>query len=206
MDAEKQPEVAVGGPSSGGGAAVVGFARIFDAGAGGAMMKPNIEYIKTVPGMLKLAEILLFLLAFSLASGFGQNTSGQIGFFTFVMVMGWLGSIFFFLKRFLSFESVLAMKIPRYSLVLVITYAVGAFFIFAIVIAMFEHCVDWRATGFCSSILISCSSLEAGTAFGFFAFLAVCLDTVIHFMQYRNEESAPNTPAPAPVQQEVPGY
>ncbi|KAK3726759.1 hypothetical protein QZH41_010413, partial [Actinostola sp. cb2023] len=77
-------------------------------------IKANMGYLKSIPGILKIVECVLLLLAFSCVSDAVSHGAGRVSFFLAVTVIGWLVVIGLFVFFFLNLTEIQAAQLePR---------------------------------------------------------------------------------------------
>uniref|UniRef100_A0A8C0YRL3 Plasmolipin n=1 Tax=Cyprinus carpio carpio TaxID=630221 RepID=A0A8C0YRL3_CYPCA len=90
----------------------------------GILAKVDVDFIKSIPGILLLAEILVGLLVWALIASTNYASNPAYGWVMFVSVTLWLLSIALFVVLFLRFyQSLPSMPWP---LVLMVFYVVAA--------------------------------------------------------------------------------
>ncbi|CAH3161268.1 unnamed protein product [Porites lobata] len=143
------------------------------------------EYI--IPGIIKTAEFLLLMIAFSLAADFkGSSSWGRMDFFLFATITSWLLVI----ARLVSccciaFDAILIFKLAIDfticgDLLVMIFDAVVAVFLLISSSLIADDARRWndihggyRPSGF--------------SAFGFFSMVAFIIEAVFHFMKMRGK-------------------
>ncbi|XP_057291331.1 uncharacterized protein LOC130613968 isoform X2 [Hydractinia symbiolongicarpus] len=142
---------------------------------------------------------MLCLFAFALAASFKNALShwssyglGRVDFFIFVMVVAWLGVIALFLVYFLNIINKLKQITPLVFIVLALLHLFGALFILISTGLVLDDCITTRTAhtyrySYCDYISAvtktSCPVYEASGVCGFFAFIAVAFDAVLHVLK-----------------------
>lgn len=170
-------------------------------GQGGTL---NMEYIKSLEGLLKLAEIFCLMIAFASLSGFtlhhSSNYDGRFDFFYFATVVSWLLVIALFLIFALTFTDRLYEKCGNinWNLLLAIYSPVTAFLLLissalvldvAVLLRRSEEIVGGQIQQNCN--LLPCGNIEAAGAFGVFSTVLFSVDTIYYCMMNRRASSAP---------------
>ncbi|XP_074617261.1 uncharacterized protein LOC141876503 [Acropora palmata] len=171
-------------------------------GQGGTL---NMEYIKSLEGLLKLAEIFCLMIAFASLSGFTLHYSsthygGRFDFFYFATVVSWLLVIALFLIFALRLTDRLYEKCGNinWNLLLAIYSPVTAFLLLissalvldvAVRLRRSEEITDNQIHQDCD--LVPCGNIEAAGAFGVFSMVLFSVDAIYYCMMNRRASSAP---------------
>ncbi|XP_001638054.2 uncharacterized protein LOC5518062 [Nematostella vectensis] len=163
----------------------------------------DIDYLKSRPGLTKIAEIMCLLIAFASLSGYtGSHKDARFGsrfdFFYFVTITSWLIIIAVFLLFLFKVYNRLNIN---WNVVLVVYCTVTAFMLLvssALVLDAVVHhrtrkeseeIVNGHWTNFCS--LEKCGNIEAAGAFGIIATALFIVDAVFYFIENRRGREAP---------------
>ncbi|XP_014665856.1 PREDICTED: CKLF-like MARVEL transmembrane domain-containing protein 4 [Priapulus caudatus] len=137
----------------------------------------DISYIRTVPGLLKIAQVVISLIGFICCIAAGFNIAAT-GFFEFVsMTAFWVSLVmlFLYLSHFISF----VRAIPWLML-------------------EFFYCALWTLLYLISSIVLAssssncanCGGMKAASFFGFVATAAYAVDAFFKFRGWRGGDTA----------------
>ena len=174
----------------------------------------GLEYVKSIPFVLKISEIIVLLIAFSLAGHFLNEIhdsffayygkKGNIDFFLFATIVGWLIAIAFLIFFAIGIHEMIS-ALP-WTLVAAIVSAVWTILLLissALLAAAAKH-YDDDIKIFGVSINISvCESLDhgnhdaqcwqliAGAIVGFIATVLHAVDAVIHTHMFLTRGSIP---------------
>ncbi|KAJ7365029.1 hypothetical protein OS493_007670 [Desmophyllum pertusum] len=160
----------------------------------------DLEYLKSVPGLLKVAEILCLLLAFACLSGFTLNFTddqygGRFDFFYFATITSWLLVIVLFVMFLLRLYERLANV--NWNLVMAVYSPVTAFLLLissalvldtAIYFRRHEEIFDGEFKEICN--MEKCGNVEAAGAFGIISMVLFGVDTILYCMKNRNTGAA----------------
>ena len=176
----------------------------------------GLEYVKSIPFVLKISEIVVLLIAFSLPGHFLNEIydeflayyekKGNIDFFLFVTIVGWLIAIAFLIFFVIGIHEMIS-ALP-WTLVVAIVLAVWTILLLissALLAAAAKHYDDDIKTyGFFVSTNTSgcklldnanhdaqCWQLIAGAIFGFIATVLHAVDAVIHTHMFLTRGSIP---------------
>jgi len=149
----------------------------------GGRVHLDVSYIKTVPGILRIVEIVLCLILFicsvsacSVLWHFGNcGWGGFVGFLGFFLVLAWL---FFYLFHVHD----AAPNVP-WLLIELIFYAIWTFFLLVAGIALAVLASDWGNDYWGSKIR---SGAGAGSFFAFAAAIVFGFHTFLVFRDWRN--------------------
>ncbi|XP_065064512.1 uncharacterized protein LOC135690780 [Rhopilema esculentum] len=167
------------------------------------LIKFNPGYLTTLPGICKIVEFVLLLLAWALCSGFRNGypyvsnlqsyltySSGSIGFFLFVTVTLWILVFIMLIFGLLSLTE--RLRIPSKLLVFSISYGCAA-----VLLLISSAIIGGDAATFpgywCDAISknkffsTTCATYKAAVAFGIFSCVAFIFDSVLHFFNHRNQ-------------------
>ncbi|XP_073944046.1 CKLF-like MARVEL transmembrane domain-containing protein 4 [Choristoneura fumiferana] len=140
-------------------------------------IKINIEYFKTPPGILKIAQLVLGILCMSLASGWVS------GWFMFVAVTSFITTVMWSVVYFLSVRE--ALRIPiNWVLSELISTSIETVFYFIAFIVLFSQTAsrDVRFFSYGANI--------AAAVFGIFNTVAYAASAYLLFQEHRSTTSA----------------
>ncbi|CAB4027953.1 CKLF-like MARVEL transmembrane domain-containing 7 [Paramuricea clavata] len=159
------------------------------------------DYFKSFPGILKIIEFIVLLIALGSVGYFfekmGSNTSktDNLKFFLFVIIVAWILVMAFWLN-FVSglYEKMSAINWP---LVDAVVFAVWAVLLLISSALMADAVKYYEDSKFCALLEDAntkqqCEHLIVGTIFGFIAMVLFIVDSVIHFL-IRNVRSTTTT-------------
>lgn len=161
----------------------------------------DIEYLKSVPGLLKITEILCLLIAFASLSGFtlhftDQRYGGRFDFFYFATITSWLLVIIIFVmftlrlyERFgtINWNLVMAIYSPVTAFLLLISSALVLDT--AIYFRRNEQIDNGRDWDYICNHE-PCGNVEAAGAFGIICVVLFSVDSILYCMKNRNTGSA----------------
>lgn len=154
----------------------------------------NKAYVVSIPGVLKIVEFILLLLAFSIAADISFAYRGRMNFFLFVTITSWLLVIAWFVLFTFNLQTKINLSI-NWNITLLIFAAVVAFLL---LISSALLADDVRKFGDFSANSIpdldqdqalarnwnrNLDSLRAGVAFGFIAMFVFIGDAVVEFLK-----------------------
>jgi len=150
----------------------------------------DLGYIKSPPGILKIAEFVLLLIAFAClgdTNAFYHNSAYH--FAMFIMVTLWLLVIGLFILFLLQLH--LKINLP-WVIVLMVFHAVGSFALLISSSLIADDATDHHDVadntilkGWCEVNNV-CALYDAATAFGFFSMIAFILDTAFYIWKFMN--------------------
>ncbi|XP_078365632.1 plasmolipin-like [Oculina patagonica] len=164
----------------------------------------DLEYLKSVPGLLKIVEIICLLLAFACLSGFtlkftDDRYGGRFDFFYFATITSWLLVIILFVmfllrlyERFtnINWNLVMAVYSPVTAFLLLISSALVLDA--AIYYRRHERPFKGQIQPICD--MEPCGNVEAAGAFGIISMVLFAVDTILYCMKNRNTGSAQPPP------------
>lgn len=148
---------------------------------GGGQIGFTMEYVTSIPGIIKIVEFFLLMIAFALAADSkGSSSWGRMDFFLFVTVTSWLFVIAIFVLLVFNVISVINVNID-WNLPVMIFAAVVAVLLLISSSLIADNARKLndilRFSGY------SVDKLSAAAAFGFFSMVAFIIDAGIHFMK-----------------------
>lgn len=120
---------------------------------------PDILYAKSLRGIIKLATILLSILAFICASVYPSYAAGGLGWVQFVTIVTFICFTIFFVLRFMNIYN----RIPAPMLTIEFSYFLGAcfcLFIAGIVAAVWGHVPAIGAAAFFTFATLAVAAVE----------------------------------------------
>lgn len=160
----------------------------------------DFDYLKSVPGLLKILEIFGLLLAFACLSGFTLNYTdprygGRFDFFYFATVTSWLVVIFLFVFFMLRLHERIAIN---WNLFMAVYSPVTAFLLLLASSLVLDTAVHFRRSEqpdkegmyFMVCKLEPCGNVEAAGAFGIITMVLFAVDTVMFCLKNRNTSAA----------------
>lgn len=160
----------------------------------------DFNYLKSLPGVLKILEILGLLLAFACLSGFtlhytDSRYGGRFDFFYFATITSWLVVIFLFILFLLRLYERIAIN---WNFFMAVYSPVTAFLLLlasslvldtAIHLRRAEH-EDGSGEYFRVCTVEPCGNVEAAGAFGIITMVLFAVDTVLFCLKNRNTSAA----------------
>lgn len=156
------------------------------SGGGGGDIGLTMEYITSIPGILKIVEFFLLMIAFALAADFkGGWTWGRMDFFLFVTVTSWLVVIAVFILFAFNVISKINVSIDWNVPVMAFAACVAVLLLISSSLIA-DNARRWndvyggyRGTGL--------DKLSAAAAFGFFSMVAFICDAAYHFLRMQGK-------------------
>lgn len=160
----------------------------------------DVEYIKSLPGLLKVAEILCLLIAFASLSGFTLHFKddlygGRFDFFYFATITPWLLVIIIYVLFALRLHERLANI--NWDFVMTIFSPVVAFLLLVSSALVLDVAIYFRRNEkqFKDGFFVicekePCGNVEAAGSFGILSMVLFAVDTFLYFMKNRNTGSA----------------
>ncbi|XP_031569511.1 uncharacterized protein LOC116304007 [Actinia tenebrosa] len=162
----------------------------------------NTSYVVSLPGIIKIGEFILLLVAFASLTGFTSSHSdrlygGRYDFFYFATITSWL----IVLVIFLLFASNLNHRLDfNWNIVLMVYSVVTAVLLLLTSALVLDAVLFYRShrehlkstqdyVGFCT--VEKCANIEAAGAFGILATVLFIADAVFFFIQNRSSRAAP---------------
>ena len=160
------------------------------------------DYFKSLPGILKIIEFIVLLIAlgsvgyFFEEMGSATRKTDNLKFFLFVVIVAWILVIAFWLN-FVSglHEKMSAINWPLTHGVVFIVWAVLLLIASALLADAVKYYED---SHFCELLdrvdtKQQCEHLIVGTTFGFIAMVLFIVDAIIHFMMRRVSSTSTTT-------------
>lgn len=160
----------------------------------------DLEYLKSVPGLLKIIEIVCLLLSFACLSGFTlkykePRYGGRFDFFYFATITSWLLVIILFImfllrlyERFANINWNLVMAV--YSPVTAFLLLISSALVLDTAIYLRRHDKQFGVNFRDICEMESCGNVEAAGAFGIISTVLFTVDTVWYCIKNRNTGSA----------------
>ncbi|XP_028392800.1 uncharacterized protein LOC114517316 [Dendronephthya gigantea] len=180
-------------------------------------IEKGLNYLKSIPFILKIIEFIVLLIAFALAGHFMNEAvtnffatfgkKGNIEFFLFATIVGWLIAIVLPILFFIGIQEKVS-AIP-WTLVVAILSAVWAVLLIiasSLLAAAAKHYEDKegiRGKSVCELLDDAnedsqCGQLIGGTILGFIATVLYAVDTIIHARMFMTGASSPQAGGAVP--------
>lgn len=140
----------------------------------------NKAYVVSIPGVLKIVEFILLLLAFSIAADINLKNWGRMSFFLFVTITSWLLVIAWFVLFTFNLHTKINLNI-NWNITLLIFAAVVAFLLLisSALLADDVRKIEEKS-GYSLPFL---GPLRAAVAFGFIAMFVFIGDAVVNVLK-----------------------
>ncbi|XP_032218485.2 uncharacterized protein LOC5518013 [Nematostella vectensis] len=144
----------------------------------------KMDYVKSLPGILKIIEFVFLLHAFSCMADCCGNGSGRYAFFLAMTIIAWIMVIIIFLVFFLDQTS----AIPQLNWQYVVLFSSIAWAVLLLICSALmadvssdtRHYRDWQGYGIRNYYVKWWDTMTAGVVFGFLAMLVFIIDAVVH--------------------------
>ncbi|CAH3161270.1 unnamed protein product [Porites lobata] len=151
---------------------------------GGGQIGFTMEYVTSIPGIIKIVEFFLLMIAFALAADFkGSFSWGRMDFFLFVTITSWLFVIAIFVLFVFNVISVINVNIDWNLPVMIFAGVVAVLLLISSSLIADDARRGNDIYGGLRPYGYSVDKLSAAAAFGFFSMVAFIIDAGIHFMK-----------------------
>lgn len=156
----------------------------------------NKAYVVSIPGVLKIVEFILLLLAFSIAADISFAYWGRMSFFLFVTITSWLLVIAWFVLFTFNLQTKINLSI-NWNITLLIFAAVVAFLLLISSALLADDVRKFKPMSYREfsanstpnlqdlqpNLNLNLDSLRAAVAFGFIAMFVFIGDAVVEFLK-----------------------